>query len=82
MRLRHILKAIKKLDGASLEVSTFDGEKHVIQYDREYKTWNFDYYMKLGECLSDTKRNPNKYLQKIDRIECITIKRAAAAGGL
>jgi len=75
-RLRHILKAIKKLEGALIEVITFDGEKHTVRYDKDYKTWNFCYFMKLGECLTDSKKNPNKYLQRIDMIESICIKHA------
>lgn len=70
-----ILKFLKKLDDGLLEVKTCEGEKHMISYDKEFKTWNISYCMKIGEALIHQKKNPRKYIQTIDPIVSIEIKR-------
>ena len=74
-KLNIIIKFVKKLDDGLLEVKTREGEQHLIYYDKDNKMWNMSYCMKVGEILTQQKRNPKKYLQTIDPVLSIEIKR-------
>jgi hypothetical protein len=73
-KLRLIIKAIKKIDGAVLKITTQQGDTHQLEYDLEYKTWNITHFMKLGGGeMHDQKRKLNRYLNTIDNISHISI---------
>lgn len=79
-RLKHVLKAIKKLENAVMEVFTIYGDSHHFNYDKEYKTWIIRHYLKDNtSAFVDSRRNLNKYLDRIDAIDRISIHRTVVS---
>ena len=72
--LKPIVKILKKDNHIHAYVHTHTNELHIISYDKTYRIWNVDFTSDTTHLVLE-KKKIQKYLESIENIELIEIRR-------